>query len=117
MRCKYVRLGRPSAITRTLQELLADYDNFAIPSNKPEQKFKHLKIAMEFVKNNGTSPSDRRTTMSAIRAFYRYYLRSLQGLDTAAKDEIYEKVRIADEGYAKKTNASAVVNQNLAYTR
>jgi hypothetical protein len=71
-------------------ELLADYDRCAVPSSTPEEKFRHLKIAMEFVKNKGTSPSDRRTTMSAIRAFYRHKLRPLQELDTSAKEEIYE---------------------------
>lgn len=52
---------------------------------------------MEFVKNKGASPSDRRTTMSAIRAFYRTNLPPLQELDTASKEEIYEPTPVDTE--------------------
>jgi hypothetical protein len=74
---------------RSGEELLADYDRCALPTSTPEEKFRHLTIAMEFVKSKGTSPSDRRITMSSIRAFYRKNLRPLQELDKSEKDEIY----------------------------
>ena len=32
-------------------ELLADYDRCALPTATPEEKFRHLKIAMEFAEN------------------------------------------------------------------
>jgi len=35
------------------EELLADYDRCALPATTPEEKFRHLRIAMEFVKNKG----------------------------------------------------------------
>jgi hypothetical protein len=66
---------------KTGEEMLADYDR-CHTSGKPELEFRHLRNAKEFVKNKGTSPSDRQITMSAIRAFYGSNLRPLQELDS-----------------------------------
>jgi hypothetical protein len=61
---KTLKLGRRRKIRywKTGADLLADYDRYALPSTTPEEKFRHLTIAMEFVKNKGTSPSDCKIT-------------------------------------------------------
>jgi hypothetical protein len=72
----------------TAKQMLDDYTKCK-KSGDPDDEFKHLGIAKEFVKGKGTSPSDRMNAMSAIKAFYRKYNRPLQDLDSAGMMEIY----------------------------
>ena len=48
------------------EEMLADYDR-CHTSGKPELEFRNFEIAKEFVKNKGTSPSDRLRTACRVR--------------------------------------------------
>jgi hypothetical protein len=77
----------------TAKEMLDDYTKCK-KSGEPEDEFKHLNIAKEFVKSKGTSPSDRMNAMSAIKAFYRKFDRPLQDLDSAGMMEVYSPTSV-----------------------
>jgi integrase len=88
---KHKQTGKQKTVGfwNSAQEMLSDHTR-RLRSGDPDQQFRHLEIAKEYVRGKGTSPSDRRIAMSAVRAFYRFYKRPLQDLDTSELEDIYE---------------------------
>jgi len=80
----------------TAKEMLADHWR-CLHSKQAERPYKHLEIVKKYLKSKGTSPSDRKIAISAIRAFYRAHKRPLQELDSTEREDVFEPTAVDQE--------------------